>query len=99
MKTFKELTTELIELSVQKRERLTSPDKTKNKAEYRKKKAKIKAYRKKWKQKGSTKALERKGAIMKKRGLTATGRKISVKGGAGVTQRATEKGKQLTGRK
>ena len=36
---------------------------------------------------------------MKKRGLTATGRKISVKGGAGVTQRATEKGKQLTGRK
>ena len=45
MKTFKELTTELIELTVQKRERLTSADKTKNKAEYRKKKAKIKAYR------------------------------------------------------
>tara|TARA_Y100000592_G_C5375414_1_gene270699 strand:+ start:570 stop:731 length:162 start_codon:yes stop_codon:yes gene_type:complete len=41
------------------------------------------------------KQLQRKAKIMKKRGKTATGRQISVRGGAGAAQRIRDKKKEL----
>ena len=41
------------------------------------------------------KQLQRKAKIMKKRGKTATGRQISVRGGTGAAQRIRDKKKEL----
>ncbi len=95
MKTFKELIDNLVELTVGTRERKTSGEIMKGKQERRKNKMKKKQYMKKYRRSAGAKALQRKGDRLKKMGKTATGRDITVQGGAGAAQRAKEKKQEL----
>ena len=98
MKTFKELIDSLVEITIGQREKKTSAERMKDKAEYRKNKVKIKARNKKYKKTAGAKALAKKGERMKKMGKTATGRDITVAGGAGSAKRAKEKKEKLSKR-
>ena len=95
MKTFKELIDNLVELTVGTRERKTSAERMKGKQERRKNRMQKKQYMKKYRKSAGAKALQRKGDRLKKMGKTATGRDISVQGGAGAAQRAKEKKQEL----
>ena len=95
MKTFKELIDDLVEITVGQREKKTSGEKMKAKQEYRKTKVKKKAYMKTYRKSAGAKRLKTKGERAKKMGKTATGRDISVAGGAGAAQRAKEKKEKL----
>ena len=95
MKTFKELIDNLVELTVGTRERKTSAERMKGKQERRKNRMKKKQYMKKYRRSSGAKALQRKGDRLKKMGKTATGRDITVQGGAGASQRAKEKKQEL----
>ena len=95
MKTFKELIDSLVEITIGQREKKTSGDRMKAKQEYRKNKQKKKAYMKKYRNTSGAKMLQKKGDRMAKQGKTATGRDISVAGGAGAAQRAKERKQEL----
>ena len=95
MKTFKELIDSLVEITVGARERKTSGEKMKAKQEYRKTKQKKKQYMKKYRRSSGAKILKKKGERLAKMGKTATGRDISVAGGAGAAQRAKERKQEL----
>ena len=98
MKTFKELIDSLVEITVGTREKKTSAEIMKQKQQYRKDKVKIKARNKKYKKTAGAKALAKKGDRMKKMGKTATGRDITVAGGAGSAKRAKDKKEKLAKR-
>ena len=95
MKTFKELIDDLVEITVGQREKKTSAEKMKQKQEYRKTKVKKKAYMKKYRKSSGAKMLQKKGERLKSRGLTATGKQMTVGGGAGAAARAKEKKQKL----
>ena len=95
MKTFKELIDDLVEITVGQREKKTSGEKMKAKQEYRKTKVKKKAYMKKYRKSSGAKMLAKKGERLAKQGKTATGRDVTVAGGAGAAQRAKEKKQNL----
>ena len=92
MKTFSELVTEL---TVGVRDKKTSAEKMAAKKAYRKNRTKILQRNKKYKKSARGKLLDKKAKIMAKKGKTATGRDISVKGGSGAQQRAKEKKAEL----
>ena len=92
MKTFSEL---VAELTVGVRDKKTSAEKMAAKREYKKNRAKILQRNKKYKKSARGKMLAKKAERMKSKGKTATGRDISVKGGAGAHQRAKEKKAEL----
>ena len=92
MKTFSELVTEL---TVGVRDKKTSAEKMAAKREYKKNRVKILQRNKKYKKSARAKMLDKKSKMMAKKGKTATGRDISVKGGAGAQQRAKEKKAEL----
>ena len=95
MKTFKELIDNLVELTVGTRERKTSGEIMKGKQERRKNKQKKKQYMKKYRRSSGAKMLKKKGDRLAKMGKTATGRDITVQGGAGAAQRAKERKQEL----
>jgi len=92
MKTFSEL---VAELTVGVRDKKTSAEKMAAKKEYKKNRVKILQRNKKYKKSARGKMLDKKSKMMAKKGKTATGRDISVKGGAGAQQRAKEKKAEL----
>ena len=98
MKTFKELIDSLVEITIGQREKKTSGERMKDKAEYRKNKVKIKARNKKYKKTAGAKKLVDIGKRKEKLGLTATGKKKTVKGGTGSAQRAKELKQKLSKR-
>ena len=95
MKTLAELQSELMEFTVAKREKKTAQEKQKQNREYRKIRQKKKMQMKKYRKTAGFKKLKVKSDRMAKRGLTATGKKISVAGGTGSAQRAKEKKTEL----
>ena len=95
MKTFKDFLDDLIEFTVVKRAKKTAQEKQKQKREYRKIRQKKKQQMKKYRKTAGFKKLKVKSDRMAKRGLTATGKKISVAGGTGSAQRAKEKKTEL----
>ncbi len=98
MKTFKELIDDLVEITVGQRVKKTSAEKMKQKQEYRKTKQKKKQYMKKYRRSSGAKMLQKKGERLKKMGKTATGRDVTVAGGAGAAQRAKELKQKLSKR-
>ena len=98
MKTFKELIDSLVEITVGTREKKTSAEIMKDKAKYRKDKVKIKARNKKYKKTAGAKKLVDIGKRKEKLGLTATGKKKTVRGGSGSAQRAKELKQKLSKR-
>tara|TARA_B100001996_G_scaffold342911_1_gene297804 strand:- start:511 stop:795 length:285 start_codon:yes stop_codon:yes gene_type:complete len=92
MKTFSELVTEL---TVGVRDKKTSAEKMAAKREYKKNRVKILQRNKKYKKSARAKMLDKKSKMMAKKGKTATGRDVSVAGGAGAQQRAKEKKAEL----
>ena len=95
MKTFKDFLDDLIEFTVVKREKKTAQEKQKQKKEYRKTRQKKKQQMKKYRKTAGFKKLQKKGERMSAKGLTATGKKISVAGGSGAAQRQKEKKTEL----
>ena len=95
MKSFKDFLDDLIEFTVVKREKKTAQEKQKQKREYRKIRQKKKQQMKKYRKTAGYKKLQAKGKRMGAKGLTATGKKISVAGGSGAAQRAKEKKTEL----
>ena len=95
MKTLAELQSELMEFTVAKREKKTAQEKQKQKREYRKTRQKKKQQMRKYRKTAGFKKLQKRGERMAAKGLTATGKKISVAGGAGAAQRAKEKKTEL----
>ena len=95
MKTLAEFQLELMEFTVAKREKVKAADRMKKKREYRKIRQKKKRQMIKYRKTAGFKKLQRKSERMAKRGLTATGKKISVAGGTGSAQRAKEKKTEL----
>ena len=95
MKTLAEFQSELMEFTVTKRAKKTAQEKQKQKREYRKIRQKKKMQMKKYRKTAGFKKLKVKSDRMAKRGLTATGKKISVAGGTGSAQRAKEKKTEL----
>ena len=98
MKTFKELIDDLVEITVGQREKKTSGEIMKDKAKYRKNKAKILRTNKKYKKTAGAKKLVKVGKRKEKMGLTATGKQKTVKGGSGSAQRAKELKQKLSKR-
>ena len=98
MKTFKELIDDLVEITVGQRVKKTSAEKMKQKQEYRKTKQKKKQYMKKYRRSSGAKMLQKKGERLKKMGKTATGRDVTVAGGAGAAERAKELKQKLSKR-
>ena len=95
MKRFKEFQDELQEFTVGKREKKTASDRMAQKRDYRKNRAKKIQQMKKYRKSAAYKVNQRKSKVMAKRGKTATGRDISVRGGSGAAQRAKEKKAEL----
>ena len=95
MKRFKEFQDELQEFTVGKREKKTASDRMAQKRDYRKNRTKKIQQMKKYRKSAAYKVNQRKSKMMAKRGKTATGRQISVRGGTGAAQRMRDKRKEL----
>ena len=95
MKKFKELQDELQELTITARDRRTATDKIAQKRDYRKDRAKKIQQMRRYRKSAAYKVNQRKSKMMAKRGKTATGRQISVRGGTGAAQRMRDKRKEL----
>ena len=95
MKKFKELQDELQELTITARDRRTATDKMAQKRDYRKDRAKKIQQMRRYRKSAAYKVNQRKSKMMAKRGKTATGRQISVRGGTGAAQRMRDKRKDL----
>ena len=95
MKKFKELQDELQELTVNVRDRKTATDRMAQKRDYRKDRAKKIQQMRRYRKSAAYKVTQRKSKMMAKRGKTATGRQISVRGGTGAAQRMRDKRKDL----
>ena len=95
MKKFKELQDELQELTITARDRRTATDKMAQKRDYRKDRAKKIQQMRRYRKSAAYKVNQRKSKMMAKRGKTATGRNISVRGGTGAAQRMRDKRKEL----
>ena len=90
---------DLAEITVVKRDKVSSADRMAGQRKRKKNKVKKAAYMKKYNKSAGKKALDRKGERAAARGKTATGRDISVSGGSGAAQRQKEKKKELQKRK
>ena len=95
MKKFKELQDELQELTITARDRRTATDKMAQKRDYRKDRAKKIQQMRRYRKSAAYKVNQRKSKMMAKRGKTATGRQISVRGGTGAAQRMRDKRKEV----
>ena len=95
MKTFSEFNEEIQELTIGARQKKTASDRMAQKRDYRKNRAKKIQQMKKYRKSAAYKVNQRKSKVMAKRGKTATGRDISVRGGSGAAQRAKEKKAEL----
>ena len=98
MKTFKELIDSLVEITVGQREKKTTGELQKDRAERRKGKAKKKAYMKKYRTKHNKPGDIAKRKRMAAQGKTETGKQKTVRGGAGAAERAKELKQKLTKR-
>ena len=95
MKTFSEFNEEIQELTIGAREKRTASDRMAQKRDYRKNRAQQIQKMRRYRKTAGYKQLQRKEKIMNRRGKTATGRKITVRGGTGAAQRIRDKKKEL----
>ena len=95
MKRLKEFQDELQEFTVGKREKKTASDRMAQKRDYRKNRTKKIQQMRRYRKSAAYKVTQRKSKMMAKRGKTATGRQISVRGGTGAAQRMRDKRKEL----
>ena len=95
MKTFSEFNEEIQELTIGARQKRTASDRMAQKRDYRKNRAKKIQQMRRYRKSAAYKVNQRKSKMMAKRGKTATGRQISVRGGTGAAQRMRDKRKEL----
>ena len=95
MKTFSEFNEEIQELTIGAREKKTASDRMAQKRDYRKNRAQQIQKMRRYRKTAGYKQLKRKEKIMRRRGKTATGRQITVRGGTGAAQRIRDKKKEL----
>ena len=99
MKTFNEFQEEMIDEvldeKVVKREKKTAQERRKQRMNYRKNRQKIKMRMKKYRKTAGYKKLQDREKRMNRRGLTATGRNISVQGGSGSEKRLQARKKDI----
>ena len=99
MKTFNEFQEEMIDEvldeKVVKRDKKTAQQRRKQRMEYRKNRQKIKMRMKKYRKTAGYKKLQDREKGMNRRGLTATGRNVSVQGGPGSEKRLQARKKEI----
>jgi len=102
MKKFSDFQDEMLEqidlgeLRVVKRERRTPADKRKARLSYRKIRNKKRIQMRKYRKTSTYKKTQRISKRMRKRGMTSTGKAISVRGGQGAEQRRKERQKEVS---